>query len=96
MYFRRWGVLNFTFTARSFGAVFRLKEGIVIDDKPCALPLAAIRLGEGFIKTTSDNTLLDTVKRAIEETKRLIERDTETGVRRTQSLRKICRQRSKS
>jgi hypothetical protein len=55
-----------------------LKEGIVIDDKPCALPLAAIRLGEGFIKTIGDSALLDTVKRAIEETKRLIEQDAES------------------
>jgi hypothetical protein len=78
MYFRRWGAVNFTFTARSFDAVFRLKDGLVIDDKPYALPLAAVRLGEGFIKTIGDNALLDTVKRAIEETKRLIDQDVES------------------
>jgi hypothetical protein len=68
--------------------VFRLKEGIVIDDKPCALPLAAIRLGEGFIKTTSDNTLLDTVQRAIEGAKRLIEPDTENRRQENAQLKK--------
>jgi hypothetical protein len=88
MYFRRWGSMNFTFTARSFEAVFRLKEGIVIDDKPWELPLAAVRLGEGFIKTIGDNALLDTVKRAIEETKRLIEKDAESSSKENAGYKK--------
>jgi hypothetical protein len=75
VYFRRWSASNFTFTARSFEGVFRLKDGIVIDDKPCALPLAAIWLAEGFIKTIGASALLDTVKRAIEATKWLLEQD---------------------
>ena len=89
MYFRRWGAQNFTFTARSFETVFRLKEGIVIDDKPYALPLAAVRLGEGFIKTIGDDALLDTVKRAIEETKRLVDHDPERGRQENAGYKRI-------
>jgi hypothetical protein len=75
VYFRRWRAEDFTFTRRSFDGIFELQTGILIDDKPCALPIAAIRLAEGFIKTIEDDDLLDTVKRAIVEAKRLLKGD---------------------
>jgi hypothetical protein len=75
VYFRRWRADDFIFTPRSFSGVFELQKGILIDDKSCALPLAAIRLAEGFIKTIEDDDLLDTVKRAIVEAKRLLKDD---------------------